>query len=113
MSQRMLDLLRDLPAALGDLGHGDPDEPGRVLAADVVRWAAAEIARLREERLTAGEREALELSLELQWPRTAAQLKALARCLGPVCIVPENHYKASVRAFLERQPLPPGPEANG
>ena len=52
MSERMLDLLRDLPAALGDLGHGDPDEPGRVLAADVVRWAAEEIARLREERLT-------------------------------------------------------------
>ena len=50
MSERMLDLLRDLPAALGDLGHGDPDEPGRVLAADVVRWAAEEIARLREER---------------------------------------------------------------
>ena len=50
MSERMLVLLRALPAALGDLGHGDPDEPGRVLAADVVRWAAAEIARLREER---------------------------------------------------------------
>ena len=47
---RMLSLLRDLPAALGDLGHGDPDEPGRVLAADVVRWAVAEIDRLREER---------------------------------------------------------------
>ena len=49
---RMLPLLRDLPAALGDLGLGDPDEPGRVLAADVVRWAVAEIARLREERDT-------------------------------------------------------------
>ena len=50
----MLDLLRELPAALGDLGHGDPDEPGRVLAADVVRWAAKEIARLREERKPVG-----------------------------------------------------------
>ena len=58
MSERMLDLLRQLPSALGDLGHGDPDEPGRVLAADVVRWAAEEIARLREERrwIPVGER---------------------------------------------------------
>ena len=46
---RMPDFLRDLPAALGDLGHGDPDQPGRVLAADVVRWASREIDRLREE----------------------------------------------------------------
>ena len=74
-------------------------------------WAMqAEIDTLRAERMKADERAAIEMSLELEWPRTAAQLTALARCLGPVCTVPENHYKASVRAFLDRQPLLPGPE---
>ena len=72
--------------------------------------ANAEIARLREERLTAGEREALELSLELEWPKTARQWKALAACLGPVCVAPANKHKVAIRELLDRQPLPPGPE---
>lgn len=52
MSEQMLDVLRKLPADLGDQGYGGdgPDDPERVLAADAVRWAIAEIARLREER---------------------------------------------------------------
>ena len=70
----------------------------------------AEIARLREERLTAGEREALELSLELEWPKTSEQWKALAACLGPVCLVPANKHKVAIRGLLDRQPLLPGPE---
>ena len=81
--------------------------------ADMIEIAAAEIARLREERLTAGEREALELSLELEWPKTSEQWKALAACLGPVCVAPANEHKVAIRGLLDRQPLPPGPEANG
>ena len=69
-----------------------------------------EIARLREERLTAGEREALELSLELEWPKTGRQWKALAACLGPVCVAPANEHKVAIRGLLDRQPLLPGPE---
>lgn len=67
----------------------------------------AEIARLREERLTVDEREAIEMSLALEWPHTSEQWQALARCLGPVCIVPANKYKVAIRSFLERHPLPP------
>ena len=100
MSERMLDLLRDLPAALGDLGHGDPDEPGRVLAADVVRWAAPEIARLREERRSIttllGKVETLEADNE----RLRAERRAFCTVDG---------YPGK----FEIKPLPPGPEANG
>ena len=78
--------------------------------ADMIELAASEIARLREERLTAGEREALEQSLELEWPKTGRQWKALAACLGPVCVAPANEHKVAIRGLLDRQPLPPGPE---
>ena len=78
--------------------------------ADMVELACDEIARLREERLTAGEREALELSLELEWPKTGRQWKALAACLGPVCVAPANEHKVAIRGLLDRQPLPPGTE---
>ena len=110
MSERMLDLLRDLPAALGDLGHGDPDEPGRVLAADVVRWAADEIARLREERrwVPVGER----LPDGKEWVDIAGEW---GDCVG--------WYEPSGWRNVEDDPFPsdvthwrkrgPGPEANG
>jgi hypothetical protein len=73
----------------------------------------AENNRLREERMTVDEREAIEMSLALEWPHTSEQWQALARCLGPVCKVPANKYKAAIHAFLARQPLPPGPEGDG
>ena len=79
----------------------------------VLRAAVDEIARLRKERLTADERAALELSLELEWPKTGRQWKALAACLGPVCVAPANEHKVAIRGLLDRQPLPPGPEAAG
>lgn len=78
--------------------------------ADMVELAHDEIARLREERMTADERDALELSLELEWPKTGRQWKALAACLGPVCVAPANEHKVAIRGLLDRQPLPPGPE---
>ena len=70
----------------------------------------AEIARFREERLTADERAALKLSLELEWPATSEQWQAFAACLGPVCVAPANKHKVAIRGLLDRQPLPPGPE---
>ncbi len=117
MSEPMLDVLRMLPADLGDQGYGGdgPDDPERVLAADAVRWAIAEITKLREERLTNEEREAIKLALSLEWPNTSEQWESLAGCVGPVCKVPAHKHKVAVRRFLARQPLPPGPEedANG
>ena len=110
MSKRMLDLLRDLPAAFGDLGHGDPDEPGRVLAADVVRWAAEEIARLREERrwIPVGERIP---------PDNVAVLCWVDGC-GAEMVWREKRqwflsfagYPISDSTYTHGRPLPPGPE---
>ena len=97
MSQRMLDLLRDLPAALGDLGHGDPDEPGRVLAADVVRWAAEEIARLRAERK----------------PVVLMPLPFEPWRHGPISYRKCEMIAALKKAGVKWRPLPPGLEAAG
>jgi hypothetical protein len=69
-----------------------------------------EIRKLREERMTVDEREAIDLAITLEWPHTSEQRKALAGCVGPVCEVPENKHKVSIRRFLARQPMPPGPE---
>ena len=76
----------------------------------VIQWAEAEIARLREERLTNEEREAIQLALTLEWPPTSEQWEVLSGCVGPVCKVRANKYKVAIDAFLARQPLPPGPE---
>ena len=109
MSERMLDLLRDLPAALGDLGHGDPDEPGRVLAADVVRWAAEEIARLRDERWAHAERRSLRWGAQclLENARLAEEkgMAQLSQC--------SLEASETLNRLLDRQPLPPGPYAKG
>ena len=99
------DILKRLQAC----GMAAPRHRWRELALE----AAAEIARLRDERMTVDEREAIEMSLALEWPHTSEQWQALARCLGPVCKVPANKYKAAIHAFLARQPLPPGPEGDG
>ena len=50
MSEPMLDILRSLAQGVGNMTYGDPDNADAVKAADVVRWAADEIDRLREER---------------------------------------------------------------
>ena len=76
---------------------GDPD------LKIVLEEAEAEIARLREERLTPDEREAVQLSLELQWPLTMEQWGAFTKCHGPMCQVPANRHKVAIRAFLARQ----------
>jgi len=46
---KMWDTLNCLPDAVEHMIHGDPDEADSVKASDAVRWAIAEIARLREE----------------------------------------------------------------
>ena len=88
---------------------GGTNQWERVLAFD----ARKEITRLREERLTNDEREAIQLALTLEWPHTSEQWEALAGCVGPVCKVPANKYKVAIGVFLARQPLPPGPEGDG
>ena len=47
---KMWETLNCLPDAVEHMIHGDPDEPDSVKASDAVRWAIAEIARLREDR---------------------------------------------------------------
>ena len=59
MAEPMLDILKALAHGVGDMTYGDPDDADAVKAADVVRWAAAEIDRLREENET----------LRDQWPK--------------------------------------------
>ena len=46
----MWETLNCLPDAVEHMIHGDPDEPDSVKASDAVRWAIAEIVKLREER---------------------------------------------------------------
>lgn len=75
--------------------------------------AAKRLAELVEERLTNDEREAIQLALTLEWPHTSEQWEALAGCVGPVCKVPAHKHKVAIRRFLERQPVPPGPEGDG
>jgi hypothetical protein len=94
---------------LAVMAIGGTNQWERVLAFD----ARKEITRLREERLTNDEREAIQLALTLEWPHTSEQWEALAGCVGPVCKVPANKYKVAIGVFLARQPLPPGPEGDG
>jgi hypothetical protein len=57
----LLPVLRTLADGVRGMGLGDPDCGGRIEASDVVRWAVAEIERLR---LTAAEREAIHWVME-------------------------------------------------
>ena len=74
--------------------------------------AAQQLEELVKERLTAGEREAIQLALTLEWPHTSEQWEVLAGCVGSVCKVPANKHKVAIRSFLSRQPMPPGPEGD-
>ena len=47
---KMWETLQCLPDAVEHLIHGDPDDADSVKASDAVKWAIAEIARLRLER---------------------------------------------------------------
>lgn len=47
---QMWETLQCLPDAVEHLIHGDPDDADSVKASDAVKWAIAEIARLREAR---------------------------------------------------------------
>lgn len=78
----------------------------------LVNGLVEEIERLREERTTNEEREAIKLALSLEWPHTSEQWEALAGCVGPVCKVPAHKHKVAIRRFLARQPLPPGAEGD-
>jgi hypothetical protein len=76
----LLPVLRTLANGVRGMGFGDPDCGERIEASDIVRWAVAEIERLR---LTAAEREAI------HWVMGDA-----ADITGPV--------EGTLRGFLER-----------
>jgi hypothetical protein len=44
----MIEILRSLAHGVGNMTYGEPDATDAVSAADVVRWAVAEIELLRE-----------------------------------------------------------------
>ena len=114
----MWDTLNCLPDAVEHMIHGDPDEPDSVKASDAVKWAIAEIARLREERRwvpVVGEIIDMEFSSEIgvyygtircpkcNWEGEVTPMDTRPKCRCGV------QWDFSVSAVGE-QPLPPGPE---
>ena len=77
--------------------------------ADMVEIAAAEIARLREERLTNEERGAI------SWATAALLEDADVTAKRGMAQRSQHSREAAetLKRLLCRQPLPPGPEANG
>jgi hypothetical protein len=120
----MLEILRSLAHGVGNMTYGEPDATDAVSAADVIRWAVAEVALLREARrwISVGER------LPELNEANRFQVRCLVWCKsGGVC---EMTYEINTYAKQERnrqprwkwqglidrsevthwQPLPPGPE---
>jgi hypothetical protein len=81
----LLSVLRTLAEGVRGMGIGDPDSGSRVEASDVVRWAVAEIERLR---LTDAEREAI--------------ATAVAFCESTTAPLPRSEQIVTLRALLER-----------
>jgi cell division protein FtsB len=91
----MLDILKALAHGVGDMTYGDPDDADAVKAADVVRWAVAEITRLREERRSISTLHQKVEGLEEENKRLRDERDTLleSQLWGVAC-----------------KPLPPGPE---
>ncbi len=113
-AEKMWDSLNCLPDAVEHLIYGDPDDDDAVKASDAVKWAIAEITRLREERrwVPVGERlppvqgeDVLTLSFFsdgsplvcIGWHNGIEWMHYIGRGPG----LPVSHW----------HPLPPGPEA--
>jgi FtsZ-binding cell division protein ZapB len=94
----MLDILKALAHGVGGMTYGDPDDADAVKAADVVRWAAAEIDRLREERRSISTLHQKVENLEAENKRLREERDTLleSQLWGVNC-----------------KPLPPGPEGDG
>jgi hypothetical protein len=106
----MLDILKALAHGVGDMTYGDPDDADAVKAADVVRWAVEEIARLREERrwVPVGER----------LPADNVAVLCCGDGVGAEMVWRENGQwrlswvgtPISDSTYTHWMPLPPGPE---
>jgi hypothetical protein len=106
----MLDILQALVHGVGNMTYGDPDDADAVKAADVVRWAAAEIARLREERrwIPVGERLPTDNVAVLCWV-DGCGAEMVWRQKGQ-WFLSFAGYPISDSTYTHWQPLPPGPE---
>jgi len=118
----MLEILKALAHGVGNMTYGEPDATDAVSAADVVRWAVAEIERLREERrwVPAGERLPDENVEVLVWGKGWKQAGTAWRQHEPHYVPPATIWTFGDeidRGFpptdiTHWQPLPPGPEGN-
>ena len=121
MSEPMLEILEELVHGVGNMTYGDPDEEDSVSAADVVRWAIKEIARLREERQAV---QAVGDIIDMEYSGELGVYYGTIRC--PTCdqdvSVCPMADRAKCRCGIEwdfsvsavgEQPLPPGPEGDG
>jgi hypothetical protein len=112
----MLDILKALAHGVGDMTYGDPDDADAVKAADVVRWAAAEIARLREERrwVPVGERlpteQGEDVLTAIQFDDGSHDIN-LSWWNGECWIFYGAHVPGG--PVTHWQPLPPGPVVEG
>ena len=102
---KMWEALQCLPDAVEHLTDGDPDDHDAVKASDAVKWAIAEIDRLREERISNEERGTI------NWA-TAALLEDvdLTAKLGMAQRSKHSCEAAeTLKGLLARQTLPSGP----
>jgi len=106
----MLEILKALAHGVGDMTYGDPDDADAVKAVDVVRWAVAEIARLREERrwIPVGERLPEDNVAVLCWV-DGCGAEMVWREKGQ-WFLSFAWYPISDSTYAHWQPLPPGPE---
>ena len=109
----MWETLQCLPDAVEHLIHGDPDDADSVKASDAVKWAIAEIARLREERrwVPVGERFPPDNVAVLCWV-DGCGAEMVWREKGQ-WFLSFAGYPISDSTYTHWMPLPPGPEAAG
>jgi hypothetical protein len=110
---KMWETLQCLPDAVEHLIHGDPDDDDAVKASDAVKWAIAEIARLREERrwVPVGERLPPDNVAVLCWVDGCGAEMAWRE--KEQWFLSFAGYRISDSTYTHWQPLPPGPEAAG
>ena len=103
---KMWDTLQCLPDAVAHMIHGDPDDADSVKASDAVKWAIAQIARLREERMTNEERGAISwATAALLHDADITAKRGMAQRSQHSCEAAET-----LKRLLERMPLVPETE---
>ncbi len=116
----MWETLNCLPDAVEHMIHGDPDEPDSVKASDAVRWAIAEIVKLREERrwVPVGERlphVGPDEKVLVAWryedePKESLVVSEAWHLRRGLFVDKEELEFPDVKFWM---PLPPGPEGDG